>query len=177
MTTRPRSQVSTRPAIRQVALLALPEMAASTLVGIYDVMNGASLMGLIGPGAEPPFRIDIVGETTGPMPLASGLPVDVQRAIGTIDDSDIVIVPSVLLQRLRWERGRYPLLVDWLERMHRGGALLCSACSGIFLLAETGLWDGKATLSSPPTRGVIRQHRAGRPPARCPPRRRGGDPT
>ena len=26
--------------------------------------------------------------------------------------------------------------------MHRRGALLCSACSGIFLLAETGLFDG-----------------------------------
>jgi transcriptional regulator GlxA family with amidase domain len=126
-----------------VSIVALPDAVLSTLAGIYDVMNGASLMGLIEPRAEPPFRIDIVGETFGPMPLASGLPVDVQRAIGTIDVSDIVIVPSVLLQSLRWQRGRYPRLVEWLQRMHRGGALLCSACSGIFLLAETGLWDGK----------------------------------
>ena len=36
-----------------------------------------------------------------------------------------------------------PALVDWLRRMHPRGALLCSACSGIFLLAETGLFDGK----------------------------------
>jgi len=27
--------------------------------------------------------------------------------------------------------------------MHEGGAVLCSACSGIFLLAETGLFDGR----------------------------------
>ena len=115
----------------------------STLGGIYDVMNGASLMGLTGPGAEPPFRIDIVGETAGPVPLASGVPIDVQRTIGAIDASDIVIVPSVLLRSFAWKRGRYPRLVEWLCRMHAGGAVLCSACSGIFLLAETGLWDGK----------------------------------
>ena len=126
-----------------VSIVALPDAVLSTLAGIYDVMNGASLMGLIGPGAEPPFRIDIVGEITGPMPLASGLPIDVQRAIDSIDASDIVIVPSVLLQSAHWEMGRYPLLVEWLQRMHRGGAVLCSACSGIFLLAETGLWDGR----------------------------------
>jgi hypothetical protein len=38
--------------------------------------------------------------------------------------------------------GRYPELTAWAARMHRQGALLCSACSGVFLLAETGLFDG-----------------------------------
>jgi transcriptional regulator GlxA family with amidase domain len=52
-------------------------------------------------------------------------------------------VPSVLLRPEGWQKGRYPLLVDWLQRMHARGALLCSACSGIFLLAETGLFDGR----------------------------------
>ena len=34
-------------------------------------------------------------------------------------------------------------MVEWLMAMHGRGAVLCSACSGIFLLAETGLFDGK----------------------------------
>jgi len=67
----------------------------------------------------------------------------VQAAIDTIDASDIVIVPSVLLGPAGWKKDRYPRLVAWLRRMHERGALLCSACSGIFLLAETGLFDGK----------------------------------
>lgn len=128
------------PAGRHVAVLALPDAVVSTLAGIYDVMNAP---GLIGAPARAPFHVEIVGESVGPLELASGVPISVQRSIDTIESSDIVIVPSVLLRGPAWEKGRYPRLVDWLQRMHARGAVLCSACSGIFLLAETGLFDGK----------------------------------
>src|SRR5262247_3432753 len=75
--------------------------------------------------------------------FASVVQINVQRAINTIETSNIVIVPSVLLQPEGWKKGRYLRLVDWLHMMYDRGAVLCSACSGIFLLAETGLFDGK----------------------------------
>ena len=124
---------------RHVAVLALPDAVLSTLAGIYDVMNASALMGVGGTR----FTVEIVGESAGALQLASGVPIDVQRPVEAVESSDIVIVPSVLLRGLQWETGRYPRLVDWLRRMHERGAVLCSACSGIFLLAETGLFDGK----------------------------------
>jgi transcriptional regulator GlxA family with amidase domain len=128
-----------------VSLVALPDAVVSTLFGIFDVMNAFARMDTLnaGPGARSPFHVDIVGEATGPLPLASGVPIDVQRSVDTIEASDIVIVPSILLRADGWAKGRYPRLVDWVQRMHDRGALICSACSGIFLLAETGLFDGK----------------------------------
>lgn len=123
-----------------MALLALPDVVVSTLAGIYDVMNARTLMGLSA-GAQ--FHVEIVGDLAGPLELASGVPIQVQRSIDTVDASDIVIVPSVLLRDSGWQKGRYPRLVDWVQRMHARGAALCSACSGIFLLAETGLFDGR----------------------------------
>jgi transcriptional regulator GlxA family with amidase domain len=95
------------------------------------------------PSGGVPFHVEIVGEATGPVRLASGVTVDVHRAIDTLDASDIIIAPSVSLGSNGWQTGRYPQVIDWLRRMHEGGALLCSACSGIFLLAETGLFDGR----------------------------------
>ena len=128
------------PRALHVSLVALPDAVVSTLAGIYDVMNGAKLMGLV---SAAPFEIQIVGETAGAMPLASGVPIQVQQAVDDIDASDIVIVPSLLLRANAWTPGRYAKLVAWLQRMHERGALLCSACSGLFVLAETGLFDGK----------------------------------
>jgi transcriptional regulator GlxA family with amidase domain len=127
-----------------VSLVAIPDAVISTLTGIYDVMN--SLKMVIGrhnvAPTGPHFNVEIVGVERGTVALASGIPVETQRGIADLTTSDIVIVPSVLLAGDRWETGRYPALVAWLRAMHDRGAILCSACSGLFLLAETGLFDG-----------------------------------
>jgi transcriptional regulator GlxA family with amidase domain len=142
MTTTP-ERLETGPA--HVSIVAIPDAVISTLSGIYDVMNAFAMMD--GLGAEPagalPFSTEIVGETVGPLDLASGVPAHVQRAVDTVTATDIVVVPSILLGPNGWKKARYPTLVEWLIAMHRRGALLCSACSGVFLLAETGLFDGK----------------------------------
>lgn len=141
--TRPSTPSGSDP--RHVSLVAVPDAVVSTLFGIYDVLNAFAVMDIAhaGPGARAPFRVDIVGEAAGPLELASRIPVNVERAADAIETSDIVIAPSILLPARGWEKGRYPRLVNWFQRMHDRGAVLCSACSGIFLLAETGLFDGR----------------------------------
>ena len=127
---------------RHVSILAVPDATVSTLFGIFDVLSFFERMNPSPPGGVP-FHVEIVGEATGPLGLASGVTVDVHRAMDTLDASDIVIAPSVALAPTGWRKGRYPRVVDWLRRVHERGAVLCSACSGIFLLAETGLFDGR----------------------------------
>ncbi|MEZ0388289.1 MAG: GlxA family transcriptional regulator [Verrucomicrobium sp.] len=141
--TRPSPSAGSPP--RHVSLLALPDAFVSTLTGLFDVLNSFSILGsaTMGTPSPMPFKVEIVGESVGPLELASGVPIQVQRAISTIKTSDIVIVPSVLLRTGRWETGRYPALVEWVHEMHKNGAVLCSACAGVFLLAETGIFDGK----------------------------------
>lgn len=134
----------TQPPIH-VSLIAIPDAVISTLGGIYDVMSAFPAVAAVDKGisAAPLFRLDIVGETKGSVALASGLPVRVDRSVEDIEATDIVVVPSVIITDERWSIGRYPALVEWLKRVHDRGAVLCSACSGIFLLAETGLFDGR----------------------------------
>ncbi len=137
--------MTTASAKLHVSLIAIPEAVISTLGGIYDVLNAFGMLAGHDEAIprESPFEVEIVGEARGAITLASGLPCERQRAFGEIDHTDIVIVPSVLLEDGTWTAGRYPELVAWLGARHAQGALLCSACSGVFLLAETGLLDGR----------------------------------
>jgi transcriptional regulator GlxA family with amidase domain len=135
----------TRPL--HVSLVAIPDAVISTLTGVHDVLGAFRMLAGLEPSipAEPPFILDIVSSARGNVLLASGLPVEARRAVSEIEATDIIVVPSVLLRSEGWKTGRYPEIVDWTKRMHAQGALLCSACSGVFLLAETGLFDGRET--------------------------------
>jgi transcriptional regulator GlxA family with amidase domain len=129
-----------------VSIVAIPDAVISTLSGIYDVFTFFSQLAGHSDAVPSvsPFHVEIVGERAGPVALASGLPIPTHKSIAEVNRSDIVIVPSVVLNdRSEWQQGRYPELAEWIAKMDRQGAVLCSACSGLFLLAETGLFDGK----------------------------------
>ncbi|HLV20759.1 MAG TPA: helix-turn-helix domain-containing protein [Polyangiaceae bacterium] len=128
-----------------VSLVAVPEASISTLHGVYDVLNGFSLLKGLDPDIpdSPPFQVEIVGEKPGLLTLASGLTTNVHHNVRDVPTTDIVIVPSVTPPSGQWPLGRYTELVSWLAEVHDRGALLCSACSGAFLIAETGLLDDR----------------------------------
>jgi transcriptional regulator GlxA family with amidase domain len=85
----------------------------------------------------------MVALARGFCPTATGLPVQAHASIADIGRTDLVIIPSVMVQGGEWVKGRHPDVVRWLRAMHENGATLCSACSGLLLLAETELLSGK----------------------------------
>ena len=128
-----------------VSLVAIPDVMLSSLVGLYDVLNCFELLATFDKAfsQENPFHTEIVARTHEDKRTASGLPVVAHRTIEEIDRTDIIIIPSMMVEDGEWKKGRYPAIVSWLSDMQAQGTMLCSACSGILLLAETGLLDGK----------------------------------
>jgi transcriptional regulator GlxA family with amidase domain len=128
-----------------VSLLAIPEVMASTLIGLHDVLNSFALLSTYNDAlpSDPPFSVEIVAPSSGLTHTSGGMPIPAGRSIDDIDSTDVIIVPSVIVARGEWLKGRYPSIVRWLIEMHGKGAQLCSTCSGVLLLAETGLLEGK----------------------------------
>jgi transcriptional regulator GlxA family with amidase domain len=127
-----------------ISLLAIPEVTISSLTGLYDVFNVFALLGTFDSAipCESPFDVEIVSPSPGPLVTASGLPISPHRALRNVLRTHIIIAPALLVEGGDWKRVRYPEVVAWLKRQHARGAMLCSACSGVLLIAETGLLDG-----------------------------------
>lgn len=128
-----------------VSLLTIPDAMVGSLTGLFDVLNSFELLRTFDPALprDTPFRPEIIAAVPGSGPTGSGMPVSAHRGLDEIGHTDIVIIPSLAVEHGRWRRGRYPAEVEWLSAMHARGAMLCSACSGVLLLAETGLLDGR----------------------------------
>jgi AraC family transcriptional activator FtrA len=83
------------------------------------------------------FRVCAVER--GPLRAAGGLTVRADGGLETLQDAGTVIVPG-------WrgvDAAPPPALLDALRAAHRRGARLLSFCSGVFVLAATGLLDGR----------------------------------
>jgi transcriptional regulator GlxA family with amidase domain len=123
----------------KVGLVLIPEAAASNLLSIYDVF---SLFEQVVPG-DITFDMAIVAESDKPVLTASGIPLQAGLTVANRTAHDVIIVPALLLPALGWRAGNHPQLMEWLRYQYQQGAVMCSACSGIFPLLETGLFDGQ----------------------------------
>lgn len=124
-----------------VSLVAVPDAMLSSLTGIYDVLTSFAVLATMSDSIpeQSPFTVDLVGEHDGTVRIAGAVPLPVDKTLVEVAHTDVVILPALMAKNRSWVVGRYPLLVDWLKTMHDRGAIMCSACSGVFLLAETGL--------------------------------------
>ena len=128
-----------------IALLAAAETSPSVLYGLYDVLYSVGAvypdmtMGEPGPDA---LDVRIVAAEAAPFHCLGSVAVEPHAAIGTIERADVVVVCDMYTPIHQPISGKYPREIAWLRRMHAGGALIASVCSGSLVLAEAGMLDG-----------------------------------
>lgn len=144
----------------RVSLLVLPDAGVGSLTGMFDTLSCFPLLGTFDDAVprEAPFAVELVAASGESSPTASGVALPVHRSIADAGGTDIAIVPSLLVAGGIWVPGRYPDLVEWLERVHRKGGVLCSACSGVLLIAETGLLSGREATMHPAYAATFRNN-------------------
>lgn len=117
------------------------------LFGLYDVLGTVGTiwpdMTAAEPG-EPALDVFIVAAAGEPFRCAGGVLVEPRAGIQDVETVDVAIVADIYASRDVPLGDRFGAEVEWLRRMHAGGAVLASVCTGSLLLAGTGLLNGRS---------------------------------
>ena len=151
----------TEPHKPLIALLAAPQSSPSVLYGLYDVLLSVGAVYpdmTAGEAGRTLLDVRIVTGTGAPFRCFGDVPVEPHAAAAEIDRADVVVICDIYTAIDAPPRGRYDQEIAWLRRMHAGGALLASVCSGALVLAESGLLDGRGCTAHWAYRDLFRMH-------------------
>ena len=127
-----------------VTILFLDGTFSSTAIGPMEVFRHAGTLWnwLTGTRQVPRFRVT-TASVDGRAVRCDG-PIDVQpaAALAAVRKSDLIFIPTTGLS-IDDVVERHAPVVPWLRRWHERGAAIASVCSGVGLVAATGMLDGK----------------------------------
>ena len=134
------------PPTLSVSLLVLPESFPGALYCLHELLGlaGRAWRPITGEpeAATRHFSLRLVSVTGQPAATPAGPVIAVEAPLHASPAPDIVIVTDLGLPVDFDPRGKWAEEAGWLRRMHAGGAVVCSICSGSLFLAEAGLLDG-----------------------------------
>jgi len=114
-------------------VLALPDVALFDVALTWQVFSGGPDHG------DYRYEVRICGVAPGPVRSSAGVSIEVEHGLEALQDADTVVVT-----------GSDPIpqaapgaVLDALRACAAAGARLMSVCTGAFVLAETGLLDGR----------------------------------
>lgn len=114
----------------------------SSIVGPYKIFMRANAYWKER-GRSEVFRIELAG-ISKEVEFHGGLFVARPHTlIPAIAKTDLVIIPSLNHNYLKAMKAN-KMLIDWIAEQYRNGAEIASICTGAYLLASTGLLDGKS---------------------------------
>lgn len=128
------------------SLIAIPESGAS-LIGAAELLRsvGTAWNRLIeGKPAAPAFEVRLVSERAGPLESAERWSVQPHATIDEVTRTDLVFIPSLWMGLEDSFAGRHEALQRWIAARYAEGAIVCAACTGTLLLAESGLLEGES---------------------------------
>ena len=113
----------------------------SSIVGAYKIFTRANEYWKKISGIEL-FKIQLAGASKEVEFYEGLFTVKPHTNISAITKTSLIIIPSLNHNYEEAVAGN-KLLIDWIEKQYKSGAEIASICTGAFMLASSGLLDGK----------------------------------
>jgi transcriptional regulator GlxA family with amidase domain len=145
-------------AMIHVTVLLLDQAFSSTAVGPMEVFRHAGVLWNLLTGASPAPSFQVVTASADGRAVRCDGPLRIQpeTAISKVRKTDLIFIPTTGLS-LEDVALRNAPVVPWLHRWHERGAAIAAVCSGVGLVAATGMLDGKRATTHWAIAGRFRQ--------------------
>ena len=127
--------------MKKVSIL-VPESSVMQAIADPQYLFSAVNQFLLSAGKSPLFEVELVG-VKKQIKLNNGMfSVHTNRLLKEVDKTDLVFIPA-LFGDMTSAIAKNKTVVPWIVDQYRKGAEVASLCVGAFLLASTGLLNGK----------------------------------
>ncbi|MEN8210091.1 MAG: helix-turn-helix domain-containing protein [Thermodesulfobacteriota bacterium] len=129
----------------KVFILGLNQSLASSITSLMDVLSMSNTIDApdnknCGPRIK--FDVRIASADGKPIRCQHNILLTPHCSFDDIKQAELIILPAFM--NIDNARKKHKKLVKWLIRQHAKDTVIGSICTGVFLLAETGLLDGKS---------------------------------
>lgn len=125
----------------RIAFVIYPNLLATSLTMPAEMLAAAREQALLRDRGTAKLQCDFIAAEAGVYTSRSGLPIS---ALALPEDTryDIIFLPGLWRNPVPLLRNQQ-LVIEWLRHQSQAGAVIGAVGTGVFLLAETGLLDGK----------------------------------
>lgn len=126
----------------KIGVIAFDNCMYSSVTSPVDVFSIANMEWEKITGSNRPLcETKIISPDGEPVVSFNGIPITPHQGMNSRERFDIIITPVIFgdFEPILHQKGN----TDWLKKQHKQGACICSVCAGAFLIAETGLLDGR----------------------------------
>ncbi|WP_316809909.1 GlxA family transcriptional regulator [Pedobacter heparinus] len=115
----------------------------ASIVGACDVFTRANSFWKDA-GNEELFKIELAGSSKKTDYYNGLINIKPQTNISVISKTDLIIIPATSIRTYEDAMNSNRLMIDWIGNQYKNGAEVASICTGAFILASSGLLDGKS---------------------------------
>jgi transcriptional regulator GlxA family with amidase domain len=128
-------------AMKNISIL-VPESSVMQAIADPQYLFSAVNQFLVAAGKQPLFNVQLVGAKKE-VKINDGLfSVHTDKQLQDVEKTDLVFIPA-LFGDMQTAINKNRVLIPWINEQYKKGAEVASLCVGAFLLASTGLLNGK----------------------------------
>jgi len=128
--------------LQHVSVLAVEGMLASSITIPMEMLEAVRARLKVHQRRQPVFQMDVVSPVSGGINALGGLAIQPDASIEEVQETSLIVVPALWRNPKPQVRELSPVGA-WISDQYQRGATIMAVGTGVCLLAEAGILDGK----------------------------------